>query len=84
MTETPDKLCLKAEATGKLTFVTLANSLRKTHCLQKMQELADLDAKIYVSLQKLKQQSSQIVSVVDANYLNIFHRFVILLHVILC
>ena len=29
MTETPDELCLKAKATGKLTFVTLANSPRK-------------------------------------------------------
>jgi len=26
MIETPDELCLKAEATGKITFVTLANS----------------------------------------------------------
>ena len=33
MIETPDELCLKAEAvTGKLTFVTLANSPRKTCC----------------------------------------------------
>ena len=32
MTETPDKLCLRAEATGKLTFVTLANSVRNTCC----------------------------------------------------
>ena len=32
MTETPDELWLKAEATCKLTFVTLANSPRKTRC----------------------------------------------------
>ena len=32
MTETQDELCLKAEATGKLTFVTPAKSLRKTRC----------------------------------------------------
>ena len=32
MIETPDELCLKAEATDKITFVTLANSPRKTDC----------------------------------------------------
>ena len=65
MTETPDELYLKAEVTGKLTFVTQPIQLEKLAANQKMQELADLDANIYVSLQKLKQQSSQIVSVVD-------------------
>ena len=32
MTETPDELCLKAEATGKLMFVMLTNSLGNTCC----------------------------------------------------
>ena len=30
LTETPDKLCLKADSTGKLTCVTQANLLKKT------------------------------------------------------
>lgn len=30
LNETPDELCLKAEATGKLAFLTQANSLKKT------------------------------------------------------
>ena len=56
-TETPDELCLKAEATCKLTFATLANSPRKTRCQLENARINQLGYNHYlkVSLQKLKQ-----------------------------
>ena len=54
LNETADELCLKAESTGKLTFVTQANSLRKT-AKDKIQELNDLDASLNSKLEKLKE-----------------------------
>ena len=65
MTETPDKLCLKAEATGKLTFVTPANTLRKT-------QFAKGQTIVWSNF------------VCSRHNLNIFHKFVILLLLILC
>ena len=52
--ETVDELFLKAESTVKLTFVTQANSLRKT-AKDKIQELTDLDASLNSKLEKLKE-----------------------------
>lgn len=54
LNETADELCLKAESTGKLTFVTQANSLRKT-AKDKIQELTDLDTSLNSKLEKLKE-----------------------------
>lgn len=54
LNETADELCLKAESTGKLTFVTQANSLRKI-AKDKIQELIDLDESLNSKLQKLKE-----------------------------
>ena len=54
LNETADELFLKAESTGKLTFVTQANSLRKT-AKDKIQELTDLDASLNSKLEKLKE-----------------------------
>ena len=47
-------LCLKAESTGKLTFVTQANSLRKT-AKDKIRELTVLDVSLNSKLEKLKE-----------------------------
>jgi len=54
LNETADELCLKAESTGKLTFVTQANSVRKT-AKDKIQELTDLDTSLNSKLEKLKE-----------------------------
>ena len=56
LNETADELCLKAESTGKLIFVTQANSLRKT-AKEKFQELTDLNASLNSKLhvEKLKE-----------------------------
>lgn len=72
LNETPDELCLKAEATGKLAFLTQANSLKKPQ-RKKCYSLADLEANINAAL-----KSSN-----NGNNLNIFKRFVIVFLVIL-
>ena len=54
LNETADILCLKAESTGKPTFVTQVNSLRKT-AKDQSQELLDLHASLNSKLEKLKE-----------------------------
>ena len=54
MNETADELCTKAEATGKLTFVTQANALRRS-AKDKLNGLASLDTKLSSMLEKLKE-----------------------------
>ena len=56
LNQTADELCLKAEAAGKLTFATQANSPWKT-AKDKTQELADLDANLNSRVEQLKHFS---------------------------
>ena len=54
LNEAADGLCTKAEATGKLTFVTQANALRRS-AKDKVRELADMDESLKSKLEKLKE-----------------------------
>jgi ribosomal protein S8 len=54
LTKTADGLCEKAEATGKITFVTQANSLKRT-AKEKSNEPENLDQNVNVKLDNLKK-----------------------------
>ena len=54
LNDTADELCIKAEATAKLTFVTKANALRRS-VKDKLNDLVSLDKKLSSMLEKLKE-----------------------------
>ena len=61
LNDTADKLCTKAQATAKLTFVTQANALRRS-AKDKLNDLVSIDKKLSSMLEKLNERLYTILS----------------------